>query len=464
MSEVMASLVVSADALADALKKFKSIVPKSMGYSSATLRDNILLSFTQDYKLCLYAENGETGLKVVVGTAESYGLSSLVVSYSGLVAAVSAFKNEGLLLYLSDTLSLRCQSGDGMAECLSTYPVDKYPAITETVDVKPLTFPAGVFMDALAVIAPCAEAGDGKNALQNVYFAYRKQGGVEMVATDSHRMATYAFPGVTGHIPEVSDPTERETPEDKEKAQYMTGISNKAVSWILRHAGRSGDIVIRFDKKRVEIAGNNWTLFSRLYDGRYPAYRNVIDDIPDMPGRLVVKRIELLDRLKKARAAARDEPHQAITFMGSGNGEALDVFCKTGERVIYTTTIPAASRKFPGFTATCDFLIDMVATFSDELFEFRFPARDENGFILAQSGSVLHILSPREGMDTTKPDYLAALAEPDQDYPDVITAALSTPSLPKRPPPYKAVVKRALADANYRRTLLEALGVLHTVA
>lgn len=67
-------------------------------------------------------------------------------------------------------------------------------------------------------------------------------------------------------------------------------------------------------------------------------------------------------------------------------------------------------------------------------------------------------------MDTRKPDYLAALAGPDQDYPGTVDVAPSTHSLPRRPPPFKAVVKRALADAGYRRSLLEALGILHTVA
>ena len=341
MSEVMASLTVAAAALADALKKFKTIIPKPVGHGWAVMRDNILLSFTQDYKLCLYAENYETGLKVVVDTAESNGLSSLVVSYSGLVAVVSAFKHEDLLLYLSDTLSLRGQKSGGMVECLSTLPVDKYPQITDTAEVEPLVFPAGTLLDALTAITPCINPIGTLNALQHVYFAYGKQSGVEAVATDSHRMAVYTFPGVRGHIPEVSDLPEKPAPEDREKVQYMPGISNRAVSWMLRHAERSGDIALRFDKKRAEITGNNWTLFPRLYDGRFPLYRSIADTIPNMPGRLVVKRAELLDALKKARTAARDEPNQAITLAGSGNGEALDVYCKTGERVVYTTTIPA---------------------------------------------------------------------------------------------------------------------------
>lgn len=459
MSEVIASLVVSADALADALKKFKNIVPKPMGHGSAAMRDNILLGFTQDYKLCLYAENYETGLKVVVDTAESHGLASLVVSYSGLVAAVSAFKHEDLLLYLSDILSLRGQKSGGIVECLSTLPMDKYPQVTETADVQPLVFPAGTLLDALAAIAPCINPTGTINALQHVHFAYGKQGGVELVTTDSHRMAVYAFPGVAGHIPEVSDPLEKQTPEDRENAQYMPGVNNKAVAWMLRHAERSGGITIRFDKKHAEIAGNSWTLFPRLYDGRFPLYSRITDTIPAMPGRLVVKRAELLDALKKARAAARDEPNQSITLAGSGNGEALDVYCKTGERVVYTATIPAASRKFPGFTATCGFLIDMVAAFPDDLSELRFAANDESDFIVTRKGDLMYVLVPMGGINTKNPDYLAALAEPDQEYPGAVDVMPSTLICSKRPPSFKAVVKYALTDDAYRQTLLSALGI-----
>lgn len=462
MSEDVASLVVSADELTDALKKFKSIVPKPISYGPAILRDNILLGFTQDYKLCLWADNCESGLRVVVDVAESHGLANLVVSYSGLMAAVSAFKHEDLLLYMSDTLSIRGQSGGGMVECLSTRRVDEYPQMMETAAVEPLVFPADVFMDALAKVAPCIKTGGSKSAVQYVCFARRKQNGVEMTGTDRHRMAIHSFPGVTGHIPEMSKPPEKPSPEDAAKAQHMTGIHNKAVSWMLRHAGRSGDIAIRFDRRHAEITGNGWTLFSCLYDYSFPPYQDLVDSIPEMPGSLIVKRAELLDTLRKAGTAAGDK-FFAVTLAGSNNGEALDVYCKTDERVIYTATIPAASRRFPGFTAQCNFLIDVLAAFPDELFEFRFPARKESDFILVRSGGLTYLLSPMKGMDTAKPDYLASLTEPEQEYPGAVEHAIQA-NLPKRPPAFKAVVRHALTDADYRRSLLKALGVLHTVA
>ena len=463
MSINTSSCVVSAGVLADALKKFKNIVPKPISYGPAALRDNILLCHTQDYKLCLYAWDGENSLRVAMNVAGASGLSNLVVSYSCLVAAVSAFKHEDLLLYMSDTLNIRGQSDGGMVECLSTCPVDEYPSIAEPGDEVPLVFHASEFLDALASVAPCLVTSGNRYAMQYVNIAAKKTGGVEMVASDSHRMAVYGFPGVTGHLPEVADLPANPDPKAKAEEQDMTGINGKAVSWLLRHAARGGDITIRFGKKHATITGADWMLVSRLFDGRFPRYRAVLDDIPDLPGHLVVKRAELLDTFKKARTAAREESY-AVTLAAANSGEALDVYCKTSERVIYTATIPAASRKFPGFTAQCNYLIDMLVAFPDELFEFRFPARNESGFILAQSGSMVYLLSPMGGLDTTKPDYLAALVEPDQDYPGVFDTHPATLTLSKRPPPFKAVVKRALADVEYKRTLLEALGVLDTVA
>ena len=66
-------------------------------------------------------------------------------------------------------------------------------------------------------------------------------------------------------------------------------------------------------------------------------HRRITDTIPNMPGRLIVKRTELLDTIKKAGTAARDEASQAIALAGAGNGESLDVYCKTGEQVVYIT-------------------------------------------------------------------------------------------------------------------------------
>lgn len=460
MSVNTSSFTVPADILVEALKKFKTVIPKP--HRNYGRLDHIMLDQTPDHKLRLHAV-ADIALQMIVDVDESSGWSGVVVCYSGLMSAVSAFKSERIQMYLADSLLLRGETSGASLECPATYKADDYPELTATAETEPLIFPAADLLGGLKAIAPCVATGGSRYGTQHVYLGSRQRGGVELAATDGHRLAVHAFPGIGGHIPEATPPPKTPTPESIAEQQLLPALNSAAVAWLLRYAGRAGDIAIRFDKKHAEITGPGWMLQARLCDGNYPPYREILKNLPDMPGRLLVKRVDMLDVLKKAEKAA-GESNWGITLAADKGGEALIASFKTGERVVFTATIPAASKKFPGFEANRNYLLDMVTALSAEVIECRFAANGENDFILSREGAITYILVPTGGIDTKKPDYLAALAGPDQEYPGRGGHALPAVRLAKRPPPFKAVVQHALINADYRCSLLEALGVLYPVA
>lgn len=453
------SFAVPAGILAEALKKFKAVIPEpNQYYGRAFLHDNITLAHTADHKLSLHAI-GDISLLAEVDVDESHDLASLVVSYSGLLSAVSAFKGERIRLHLADDLSLRGETSGVGLDCPATSSIDEYPVMPATDDVDPLVFPAAGLLAALEAVAPCMATDGSQYGTQQVYVGKRGAGGAELAATDGHRPGVYAFPEVVGRIPERSIPAKERTPEAIALEQYLPALNSGAVAWLLRHVERAGNIGIRFDKKHAEITGSEWTLQTQLCYSDYPAYREILKNIPDMPGRLVVKRADMIGVLRKARASAA-ESTGVVTLAAASNGEALTVYAKTGERSTFTVTVPAASRKFPGFSANRDFLLDIVTAMPRKSTEFHFAAGG-NDFIYAREGDLTYLLTPMGEMVTRNLDYLAALAGPDQDYSGVLDAATPASGLPMRPPPFKAVVKRALADEDYRASLLRALGVLN---
>ena len=417
MSTAASTSIVPAGVLAGVLRKFKSIVPKPNRHNRA--RDAIMIGQTAGRGLRLRAGDDDLALQVEAD-ADSDGLSSLLVGCSGLMSAAAAFTSERIHLRLADHLTLRGETSGITLECQASGDAGGYPALTEAAESEPLVFPAGELLGALRALSPCMAAGGNHYATQHIHFANREQGGVELAATDGQRLAVYAFPGVSRHVPEAS-PSLMRTPEAEAETQHLPGLHRGAVSWLLRHAERSGDVRIGFDRGRAGIAGNGWTLRCRLCDSAFPRYRELLDSLPGMPGRLVVRRRELLDILGKIGAV--EDAAKTVTLAADNNGEAAAISAKAGERTVFTASIPAASRKFPDFSANREFLSDMAAALPGELIVLRFASHGGNDLILAREERLTYALMPIGGIDTNNPAYLAALAGPDQDYPGAATPA-----------------------------------------
>ena len=301
---------------------------------------------------------------------------------------------------------------------------------------------------ALIYVLPGMADGDTRYALNGVFMAGNGRGGAEFVTSNTHVLYKHDATLTGGTLPDNAGFT----------------MLPKAAEWLAKNA--CGTITVKTDPNTVFFEGDGFTLTGRRIEGMFPRYRDVIPAQSSMPGRLTVSRKEFLAALKAARPNIHSDTRR-IDLVPHAEGHGLIIRAMCGNTTTFTAEIPAASRKWLTASFNVDFLIDFLAVhLGDAVTICRDGAAEEgSGPSAVYDGERLFLAMPLNNARETTPEereaYRAYLAEPDQEFP---VASILAAKTAKKVPAFKAVVKRALADVEYKRTLLEALGMLHTVA
>jgi DNA polymerase sliding clamp subunit (PCNA homolog) len=298
--------------------------------------------------------------------------------------------------------------------------------------------------------------------LEHVHFAARPEGGVDVVASDTHRLGCYTFADIDN------------TPlSDRGAGARLAGLGGRGLAFVRSHVAKAGKVTLGFtDDFAVVRAGNwassigpRWTLYTRLIEGMFPRYRDVMPDYNTMPGKAWFDRKALVSAIKATLPILGESGGIHLRKADDSEEAALvevwaDDVCK------YSTAVPAAARKLPHVQVNAHFLLDCLAGSDRAMESLRFDKRGDGPCVM-RLDNYDHILMPINGRadtDASKADraaYAEALAEPDQDAGFLAdsTVMRAVPAMSIRPPSYKAVVARARADAAYMRDLLAALGV-----
>ncbi len=200
-----------------------------------------------------------------------------------------------------------------------TFPVDDFPVLP---DPRPdqVTLPAAALAEALRQVVRAASSDDARPLLTGVLVAAEGEG-TRLVATDSYRLAMRDVAG-TGPLPEGTDQIlvparaltelQRLLPGGKEGAKDDSGPSvGFSVSEL--------DATFTVDGVR---------LTTRLLDGRFPDYRQLIP--PGYPNQLRVSKESLLDALRRVRLLVRDNTTPVRLSMRPGSVELTVVSQEVG--------------------------------------------------------------------------------------------------------------------------------------
>jgi DNA polymerase-3 subunit beta len=185
---------------------------------------------------------------------------------------------------------------------LRTFPVDDFPTLPEPPS--PATsLPASELAGALRQVVRAASIDDARPLLTGVLIA-PEGGGVRLVATDSYRLAMRDIDGSNAFA---------DTSEILVPARALAELQRLSV---LGPAGRDGGsadregqtegptVGLSIGEHDVTFAAGNVKVSTRLLDGSYPDYRQLIP--AEYPNRLHVGKDSLLDALRRVRLLVRD--------------------------------------------------------------------------------------------------------------------------------------------------------------
>jgi DNA polymerase-3 subunit beta len=189
---------------------------------------------------------------------------------------------------------LRCAAYEGTLRLL---PVEDFPTLQEPSGIR-IGVEAGRFAEAVSQVGRAASRDEARPVLTGVLLEVSREG-VVLVATDSYRLS----------IRELVASAEAEAKAIvPERALTEAG---RAAS-----ADEKGSVELFVDDSQVSCKIGGLTLTSRLIEGEFPNYRQLLPETHE--SRLEVSRQQLLDAVRRVGLLARDTTPVRLEFNALG--------------------------------------------------------------------------------------------------------------------------------------------------
>lgn len=211
------------------------------------------------------------------------------------LASIIREMDEGkILIEVDDDDVASVQSGSSYFKIIGL-PTRDFPPVPATEGKFCYRIDQGAFREMLRKTAYAVSLDETRRVLNGVLLAF-KENKLTMVATDGRRLALVEH--------EIEFPPE---------AEVEMVLPTKAVSELMRILGNDGDLKIYAQKNQVVFELGTTTLSSKLIDGVYPNYRQVIPSVCDE--RVVIDRELLLSALRRVSVVTTDKSNATrLTF------------------------------------------------------------------------------------------------------------------------------------------------------
>ncbi len=189
---------------------------------------------------------------------------------------------------------IRCAAYEGTLRLL---PAEDFPGLQEPRGTR-LTAEAGAFAEAVSQVGRGASRDEARPVLTGVLLEVSREG-VVMVATDSYRLAVRDLVATSDGEAKAIVP---------ERAMSEAGRAAAA--------DEKGSIEVLIDESQVSFRIGALTLTSRLIEGEFPNYRQLLPEASE--SRLTVSRQQLLDAVRRVGLLARDTTPVRLEFNALG--------------------------------------------------------------------------------------------------------------------------------------------------
>ncbi len=189
---------------------------------------------------------------------------------------------------------IRCAAYEGALRLL---PAEDFPSLQPAGGTR-VTVDAGSFAEGVGQVARAASRDEARPVLTGVLLEVSREG-VTLVSTDSYRLAVRELVATASGEARAIVP-ERALSEAGRAAQTM----------------EKGEIEIFFDESQVAFQAARLTLTSRLIEGEFPNYRQLLPEAYE--SRLTVSRQQLIDAVRRVGLFARDTSPVRLEFNALG--------------------------------------------------------------------------------------------------------------------------------------------------
>jgi DNA polymerase-3 subunit beta len=230
-----------------------------------------------------------------------------------LATIVRELPADEILVEVNDDNAARITCGNSFFRILGLSP-DDYPPPPRFEDVKEFKVPAFTLRDGLRKVAYAISTDETRYVLNGVYCQF-KEGKLTLVATDGRRLA-------------MTD-ADLEFPESQECSVIIPTKAVNELQRILKDAGDKAEIRIRIGPKQIAFDCDRSLLVSKLIEGNYPNFRQVI------PGqakqRVTLEREAFLQAVQRVSLLAQDKSNSVRIAFSRDNIEITANSADIGE-------------------------------------------------------------------------------------------------------------------------------------
>lgn len=329
---------------------------------------NVLLQ-TENNRLKLAGTNLEMGMTAWIGAkVETEG--SITIPAKLLSEYISNLPSGNVTMRLEKT-SLHL-SADNFTSKINGIEADEFPSIPTVDGQASLEIPATNFVKSLSQVVQVAATDESRPVLAGVYF-HTHDGVLYAVATDSYRLAQKQIQEVDG--------------------EYSFIVPARTISELLRVVDdtSSQPLAIKVDENQVSFEFNDIQLVSRLIDGQFPNYRQLIPET--VPTTAIVATTELQNITKITGLFARENAGSLTVSVSSNALHMRSIASQVGENTSQVTA--EVSGDDIDVSLNSRYISDALAVIGSEQVSFGLTGK-VNPCILRpiDDESYLHIIMP----------------------------------------------------------------------
>jgi DNA polymerase-3 subunit beta len=244
----------------------------------------------------LFATDLEIGLRDLL-PAEIEADGTITVSAKKLFEISRELKQDAIRIASEDGAGILIRSGKSNFR-LRGLPAEEFPSFPEIEETGRTAVPAAMLLEMIRKTAYAVSTDLTRMSLNGVLIHLSEEKGapIKMVATDGHRLSL-----VSRNLP---------APPSGGKSRKVI-VPRKAISELKKYMEEAerGDVEIVFSQNHVVFREKNYTLLSRLIDGKFPNYSDIIPK--HNPHQLNVDR-EMLQGAVRRVSILSDEKTHAI--------------------------------------------------------------------------------------------------------------------------------------------------------
>lgn len=241
----------SKDALKNAIQQAERMTGKNL---SLPVLGSILF-LAEDGVLVLRATNLDLGIEIRIPAKVDRPWIAVVPGsiISGILSAV--YDNKVTLEILNENLTISTLNTKSVIKCL---PSEDFPTLPTLPDAESFSVPRGKFIDGVKSVWYSASVSDMKPEISSVC-VYPEGEDIVFAATDSFRLA------------------EKRIALKKSVSFSHILVPYKNMTEIIRvFEGENGDIELSFNKNQLSLSSGGVYVTSRIIDGVFPDYRQII--------------------------------------------------------------------------------------------------------------------------------------------------------------------------------------------